>query len=196
MDAPNKLVYQIRDLATSSVTLSPSRAQVVREVKNVPLRPNTQITIIGLSPTVDEQSIRVEGIGASAIITDMVVENRPNRDIFADCYPEFYMSDDSDEDLDEEDDAGNASDADDRPGKDHDDPSDPKKELEKKLILLTDDSRRVTEIIESASARLKMLDSYNNLLTHEENIADAVGTYRTERGSIFEVSQAPAAAIQ
>ena len=46
-----------------------------------------QITVLGLTPTVDEHSIKVEGTG-SAIISDITVELLPNRDIFEEIYPD------------------------------------------------------------------------------------------------------------
>lgn len=89
MESISKAEYNVRNLKTRSVTLFPSRAQICRELKDIPLHPGTnEITIIGLSPTVDEQSIKVEGSG-SAIISDIAVESLPNRDIFEDIYPEF-----------------------------------------------------------------------------------------------------------
>ena len=118
-DTSHKVEYRIRDLATRSVTLFPSRAQVVREIKDVPLKvshppwcPSTatlptpmlsptdpsqpganEITIVGLTPTVDEHSIKVEGSGSYATITDISIVSLPNPDIFQDIYPD---SDDDD----------------------------------------------------------------------------------------------------
>ena len=37
MDSVNKREYKLRDLGTKSVTLFPTRAQVVREIKDIPL---------------------------------------------------------------------------------------------------------------------------------------------------------------
>ncbi|TLS27405.1 hypothetical protein PpBr36_03981 [Pyricularia pennisetigena] len=92
--------YHVRDLATRSVTLLPAQAQVVRDVSDVPLKLpfNPQpaaITIVGLSPTVDEDSIKVEGTG-SALITDITIKLLPNRDVYEDIFPD--EDDDSDED--------------------------------------------------------------------------------------------------
>ncbi|KAK7955760.1 uncharacterized protein PG986_004982 [Apiospora aurea] len=95
MDVTHKQEYRIRELETRSVTLFPGRAQVHRQIKDVPLKAGeNQITIIGLTPTVDQDSIKVEGTG-SAIITDMAVELLPHREIFEDVYPE-YDDDDGD----------------------------------------------------------------------------------------------------
>ena len=38
MDTVHKQEYRIRDLPTRTVTLFPTRAQVVREIKDVPLK--------------------------------------------------------------------------------------------------------------------------------------------------------------
>ncbi|KAK7996509.1 glutathione synthetase [Apiospora arundinis] len=102
MEATHKQEYRIRELETRSVTLFTGRAQIFRQLKDVPLKAGeNQITIVGLTPTVDKDSIKVEGTG-SAIITDIAVELLPNREIFEDVYPEYDEddSDDSDPDSD------------------------------------------------------------------------------------------------
>lgn len=38
MDTVHKHEYRVRDMGTRSVTLFPTRAQVVREIKDVPLK--------------------------------------------------------------------------------------------------------------------------------------------------------------
>ncbi|CZS88397.1 uncharacterized protein RAG0_00142 [Rhynchosporium agropyri] len=79
-DTPHKLEFRIRDLSTRSVLLFPSRAQVIRDIKNIILQPGTnQIIIDGLTPLVDEHSIKMEGTG-SATITDVTVDLLPNRE--------------------------------------------------------------------------------------------------------------------
>ncbi|KAI0131804.1 hypothetical protein BJ170DRAFT_679706 [Xylariales sp. AK1849] len=179
MDPVNEQVYQIRDLGTHSVTLFPSRAQIVRKINDVPLKAGSnQITIIGLSPTVDEHSVKVEGIG-SATITDIAVEIRPNRDIFEDIYPE--SEDESDVES----------------GGDEEDEGDPKEDEAMKgvleqIILLRDEEKRAKEIIASAESRQKILESYSKLLTTDRkdnpdvNIQDGVTTYRMEREKVFQ----------
>ena len=78
-DIPHKQEFRIRDLSTRSVLLFPSRAQVIRDIKNITLQPGAnQIVIDGLTPLVDEHSIKVEGTG-SATITDVTVDLLPNR---------------------------------------------------------------------------------------------------------------------
>lgn len=78
----------MRDLKTRSVTLFPQRAQVIRDIKDVVLHPGlNQVIIDGLSPTVDEHSIKVEGSGA-AKVTEVKVECLPNREFYDEVYPE------------------------------------------------------------------------------------------------------------
>ncbi|KAF4613388.1 hypothetical protein G7Y89_g15498 [Cudoniella acicularis] len=91
--------FRVRDLTTRSVLLFPTRAQIIRDIKEISLQPGAnKIVINGLTPTADEHSIKVEGTG-SATITDVSVDLLPNRELFEDIYPE-----DEDEDEDEEDD--------------------------------------------------------------------------------------------
>lgn len=83
----SKHEINIKDLSTKSVTFFPARALVTREIKNLQLNhgPNV-VEIYGLTPTVDENSIQIDGVGhgsgSSAIITDVVVDCAPNREIF------------------------------------------------------------------------------------------------------------------
>ncbi len=195
METIHKLEYRIRDLPTRSVTLFPSRAQVVRDIKDVPLKVRTpfsrglgrrvprltshqpgatQITVVGLSPTVDEHSIKVEGTG-SAIISDITVEFLPNRDIFQEIYP------DSDDDKSE----GESEDAEDEePSKD----SAEIDEVRRKLTGLRDHRAQVEEQISSAASRLKILDAFVKALDHKRGVQiDAtLETYRKERGKVFQ----------
>lgn len=102
-DTIHKQSFSIDDLAARSVTLYPTRAAVVRdiedvtiEVSNIPncllilslsldlltlpqLKPGrNEITIHNLTPQADEHSIKVEGHGTNALITDMTVDLIPN----------------------------------------------------------------------------------------------------------------------
>ncbi|TIC98782.1 Protein F37C4.5 [Colletotrichum higginsianum] len=175
MDVIHHKEYHVRNLSTRSVTLFPSRAQIVRELKSLPLSPGTnEITIIGLTPTVDESTIKVDGTG-SAVITDIAVELLPNRDIFEDIYPD--SSDD-------------ASDAE----SDHDENVDEPPELPElsnlrsRLRQLRDEERRSKEFVESAASRLKILDAYGKSLDRKKSIdiVESIETYRTERERIFQ----------
>ncbi|RHZ51515.1 hypothetical protein CDV55_101924 [Aspergillus turcosus] len=93
----------VSDLPTKSVTLTPLRATVVREIQTTIQPGQNEITIVGLDPQVDPDSIRVDGSG-SAIITDIQTDKVPRRENFEDVYPEesdTELSDatDSDEDF-------------------------------------------------------------------------------------------------
>ncbi|KAH8651023.1 hypothetical protein BX600DRAFT_441470 [Xylariales sp. PMI_506] len=179
IESGHKQEFHVRDLETRSVTLFPSRAQIVRDIKDVGLKagPN-HIIITGLSPTIDEHSIKVEGSG-SAIISNIAVINRPNPESFEDIYPE------SEEDFDT-----------DSESEDDDDDSDKEDEaitsIQDKVALLRDEEKRAKEVIASAESRLKILDSYSKTLTTERkrkdevNIGDGVETYRAEREKVFQ----------
>ena len=105
MESIHKVKYNVRDLSTRSVTLFLSRAQVFREIPNVPLKSGlNEITILGLSPTIDHQSVKVEGNG-SAIISDITVEPTVVGESFLDVYPDSELDNDfsdTDDDEDEE----------------------------------------------------------------------------------------------
>lgn len=174
MDTVSKQEFRVRDLSTRTVTLFPTRAQVVRDIKNVVLKPGAnEITILGLSPSVDEDSIKVEGTG-SAIISDIAVELLPNREIFQEIFPESD-ADTSDDDLDDEDDEG--------PKKD----SELLASVRREITLLQDDQKRVKEMIASADSRLKILDAYGKTLDRKRNVDIGAGldTYRGEREKVF-----------
>ncbi|KAK3324507.1 hypothetical protein B0T19DRAFT_486664 [Cercophora scortea] len=178
MEPTHTQEFRIRDLSTRSVTLFPTRAQVVREIKDVALKPGiNEITVVGLTPTVDEHSIKVEGSG-SAIITDITVELLPNRDIFQDIYPD--SDSDSDPDIAEEEEDDDVQEV-----------SSAKLEVREKLALLDDEQHRLKEVIASAESRLKMLDAYGSSITSPETkwdvaIEAGIETYRTERAMVFQ----------
>ncbi|KAB5576317.1 hypothetical protein GE09DRAFT_620682 [Coniochaeta sp. 2T2.1] len=168
-----KQEFRIRDIPTRTVTLFPTRAQVVRDIKNVVLKPGAnEITILGLSPSVDEDSIKVEGTG-SAIISDISVELLPNRDIFEEVYP------DSDDDESEE--------SDDEPEHDQKKESEAMASLNDKLTALEDEQKRVKEIIASAESQVKILDSYGTSIKREntDDIRADLKDYRNEREKAF-----------
>ncbi|KAK2037150.1 hypothetical protein LZ31DRAFT_589090 [Colletotrichum somersetense] len=174
MDVIHHKEYHVRDLSTKSVTLFPSRAQVVREVKHLPLKPGTNVvTIVGLTPTVDESTIKVDGTG-TAVITDIAVELLPNRDIFEDIYP------DSDDDM---------PDAESEAEESVDDMSESPelRSLRSRIRELRDEERSAKEIVDSAASRLKILDAYGKSLDRKKSIgiAESIETYRAERERIF-----------
>ncbi|GFF29692.1 isoform b of protein F37C4.5 [Aspergillus udagawae] len=95
----------VSDLPTKSVTLTPLRATVVREIQTTIQPGQNEITILGLDPQVDPDSIRVDGSG-SATITDIQTDKVPRREKFEDVYPEEsdnelsdVLETDSDEDF-------------------------------------------------------------------------------------------------
>ncbi|KAK3292142.1 uncharacterized protein B0H64DRAFT_222513 [Chaetomium fimeti] len=173
MDGPYKQDFHVRNLPTRSVTLFPTRAQIVREIKQVALKPGSnEITVVGVTPTADEHSIKVEGTG-SATITDIAVELLPNRDIFQEIYPDSDSEqddDESDEDSEEQDKVNTAL-----------------EEVREKLVALKDEQKTAKEIISSAESRLKIIDSYSNSLHPKDgvDIEASVETYRKEREKVF-----------
>ncbi|KAK1590309.1 uncharacterized protein LY79DRAFT_580027 [Colletotrichum navitas] len=174
MDVIHHREYHVRDLPTRSVTLFPTRAQVVREVKNLPLKPGTnEITIIGLTPTVDESTIKVDGTG-SAVITDIAVDLLPNRDIFEDIYP------DSDDDVPD-------PESEDEESADGMSESPELGSLRSRIRQLRSEERSAKEAVDSAASRLKILDAHGNSLDRKESIdiAESIETYRAERERIF-----------
>ncbi|KAM5375018.1 hypothetical protein ACJA88_007683 [Fusarium oxysporum] len=177
-DVGHKVEYKIRDLGTRSVTLFPTQAQVKREIKDVPLKPGVnEISIVGLSPTIDKNSVTVEGSGA-ATITGISVEFLPNRELFDEVYPDSDNNDDSDSD-DEEEGEGEP-------------PEVPQHgellETKMKLIELKDEQQRAREIIGNADERIKVLDIYSKSLDKREgvNISEMLDTYKQEHQKAFE----------
>ncbi|KAM0271169.1 hypothetical protein ACHAQH_009153 [Verticillium albo-atrum] len=177
MDTVHKQEHKVRDLITRSVTLFPSRAQVVRELKDVSLKPGVnEITVIGFTPTVDEHSIKVEGTGL-AVIFNISVELQSNRDIYEDIYPE--SDDDSDETSDDDEESTN-------PESTLED-SDELKEVRQQLVALRDEQTRAKEALASAENRLKILDVYGNHMAEEDgtDIVGSLDKYRGEREKVF-----------
>lgn len=174
MDTTHKREYRVRDLSTKSVTLFPTRAQVVREIKDVVLKPGAnEITVVGVTPTADEHSIKVEGTG-SAIITDITVELLPNRDIFEEIYP----------DSDDEDDKKSDDESDDEPEK----VNEALDAVRDKIQAVLDEQKIATETVANAGSRLKILDAYGASLDKKRavDIQTSLDTYRTEREKVFE----------
>ncbi|KAK2594506.1 hypothetical protein QQS21_007787 [Conoideocrella luteorostrata] len=175
MDSINKIEYKVRDLPTRSVTLFPTRAQIQRSIKNVSLKPGTNhVTVFGLSPTVDEDSVKVEGSAASTI-SDVSVESLPNREIFEEIYPESD-SDDSESDDDD--------DIDERRWKE----GGKLKDAKSKLTALEDARRLADETVASAESRLKLLDAYGKTLDRKRGVVieESLQTYKQQRSKAYE----------
>ncbi|KAF5561657.1 hypothetical protein FPHYL_6063 [Fusarium phyllophilum] len=178
-DVGHKVEYKIRDLVTRSVTLFPTQAQVKREIKDVPLKPGVnEISIVGLSPTIDKNSVTVEGSGA-ATITGISVEFLPNRELFDEVYPNSDDDDDDASDSDDEEEEGET-------------PEVPHYgqllETKTKLLELKDEQQRAREIIGNADERIKVLDIYSKSLDKREgvNISEMLDTYKQEHQKAFE----------
>ncbi|RFU28444.1 hypothetical protein B7463_g7875, partial [Scytalidium lignicola] len=167
----HKQEFRIRDLSTRSVLLFPTQAQIVRDVKDITLEPGlNQIIIDGLAPTVDEHSIKVDGIGA-ATITDLSVDLLPNREI----YEEIYPSDSEEEETDEEEES-----------EFEDAAVTAIEEKIKDLNVLLLDAQEKTH---SAAGRLKICDNYGASITQNPppstELENAVKVYYAEREKIY-----------
>lgn len=168
----HKQDFLVRNLPTRSVVLFPTRAQIVRDIAGVSLKPGqNQIIIEGITPTVDEHSIKVEGTG-TATITDLSVQLVSNKDIFEEIYPsDDEDSDDSDIDSDEQEDEDEAI-----------------KALRKENTELSTSLADETEKLNSATARLAMLDKFSNSVEAKppSDIGGVVSNYREERIKIYD----------
>ncbi|KAG8530995.1 uncharacterized protein KY384_004352 [Bacidia gigantensis] len=168
----HKQEFAVRDLPTTNVTLYPTRAQIVRDIRDITLKPGSnEITIHGLTPTADESSIKVDGKG-SATITDLVVELVPNHDKYEDIYPS---------DSEEEEDIESESES--------DDDSQKMKDLKKEQDTLTQAINNASEEKASASDRLSILDKYGKSFGSDrpENLRECMSKYLEERRKAFEV---------
>lgn len=130
-----------------------------------------EIQIIGLTPTADESSIKVDGKG-SATITDMMVELIPNPDSYLDVYPE---SDDEDEDSDDDQSESEPE-------------SDATKALAEKKKQNDDAIMEANEEKKAAASRLAMLESYGRSFEKDRpgDLKDCMVVYREERKKAFE----------
>ncbi len=146
---------------------------------------NNEITVVGLTPTVDEHSIKVEGTGSNATITDIAVELLPNRELFQDIYPDSDAEDESGQDDVSDGESENEAGARDPERKKVEDSLEAVRE---KLVTIRDDQHCAKEAIASAAARLKLLDAFGDGLKHKEckiAIEDGLETYRQEREGVF-----------
>ena len=102
-DTIHRQEYGIRDLSTKSVILYPTRAQIIRDIDNITLKPgNNEVVILGLTPTAEESSIKVDGKGAATVV-DMTVTLVDNKEKYEDLYPpEPEDSESEEEESDDE----------------------------------------------------------------------------------------------
>ncbi|KAL4803083.1 hypothetical protein BDV18DRAFT_163608 [Aspergillus unguis] len=91
----------ISNLPTKEVTLAPKQVTVVREIHATIQPGQNEITIIGLDPRVNRDSIRIEGSGP-ATITDIQTSSVPQREDFDEIYPDSEDSVSEEEDAEEE----------------------------------------------------------------------------------------------
>lgn len=132
----------------------------------------------GLSPTVDQDSVRIETT-SSVNISDVLVESIPNRDIWQDVYPS---------DSESESDAQDDDDDDFMSFKWKERPE--LQAAKRRQKELEEVKERATERIANAESRLKFLDGYGKALGRESDvhvdIADGLDTYRQERAKLHE----------
>jgi hypothetical protein len=92
----HKVTIPITNLPPTTVKVFPTCAQVERQTKGILIKPGrNKITIPNLTRFADEQSVKVEGTGDSAVITDISVE-------YLHHYRLWPEDDDDDETLDPE----------------------------------------------------------------------------------------------
>jgi hypothetical protein len=126
--------------------------------------------IEGLTPTIDEHSIKVDGTGA-ATITDLSVQLIDNKENYDDIYP---SDDESDEDSDDEDESEEEEDA--------------IKAISDEIKQLELEAGNADEIVNEASARLTMLETYGGTLKSDkrpESIEKFLNNYNQERAKAF-----------
>ncbi len=181
-DSPHKQEFRIRDLSTRSVLLFPTRAQIIRDIKEVTLQPGANTIVIdGLSPTVDEHSIKVEGTG-SATITEVNVDLLPNRELFEDIYPSDSDDDDDEDEEDEEEKEVEAM-----------------KTINDKIKLLNVQLLNKQEAINSAAKRLLICDNFGKSVADNRppinEMETLVKAYQVEREKIYTEHESATAAI-
>jgi hypothetical protein len=126
--------------------------------------------IEGLTPTVDEHSIKVEGTGA-ATITDMTVQLVANKEVYEDIYPS-----DDEEDEDDEDEVA---------GSDQED--DATKAVTAEIAKLNVELLAENEKTDSASACLAMLEKYTGTIASKrpEDLEKCLQDYSVERAKAY-----------
>lgn len=139
-----------------------------------------QVSVIGLTPTVDEHSIKVEGTG-SAIISDISVELLENSEIFQEIYPD---SDKEESDASDDEDDSNKNSEDDAPTASKTE----LKAVQEKIVVLLDDVKRADEVVSSAVKRLSLLDEYGKKFEPKSgtDVGEIVDVYTEQRGKTFQ----------
>ncbi|KAL4893822.1 hypothetical protein BDV59DRAFT_24386 [Aspergillus ambiguus] len=99
---------EVSSLSTKSVTLTSYKATVVREIRTTIQPGPNEITLLGLDPNINTDSIRVEGTG-SATITDIQMAIVARGEQFDDVYPPDEAATSDDNGSDDEDDEESSS---------------------------------------------------------------------------------------
>ncbi|KAI1123451.1 hypothetical protein F5Y10DRAFT_280947 [Nemania abortiva] len=168
-DVGHKHEYDVRNLGTRSVTLFPTYARIIRDIKNVPLRAGiNQVTIIGLTPTLDERSVRVEATNY-AIITNLEIKRLRNKKPSEETDNADLAEQDDDDDDDDEDKFPTLKDV--------------KKEIRKQVA-----ERRITgEAIRGAKARMEIIENFKTRLSSgdwaypDTPLENIMNMYQSER---------------
>ena len=144
---------------------------LTRGLPNHPQPGANEITILGLTPTADENSIKVDGKG-SATITDMMVELISNPDSYDNAYPE------SEDDAEESEDDQSGSELE----------SDATKALTEEKKRNDDCIMEANEEKKAAASRLAMLESYGRSFEKDRpsQLQVCISAYREERKKAFE----------
>ncbi|KAL2371361.1 hypothetical protein BDBG_09086 [Blastomyces gilchristii SLH14081] len=101
-DTAHTVEVSLVDTLTTSVTLGPERATIVREILGIPIKPGpNEIIIYGVDPQVDPDSIRVSGQGPGTI-TDIQTATVTQRNHFEELFPGCEVESE-DNDIDDED---------------------------------------------------------------------------------------------
>ncbi|PQE20474.1 Mucoidy inhibitor protein [Rutstroemia sp. NJR-2017a BBW] len=178
----SKQEFRVRDLSTRSVLIFPTRAHIIRDIRDIVLQPGAnQIIIDGFAPTIDEHSINVEGSG-SATITEVSVDLLPNRDV----YEEIYSSDSDDEALSDD--------------TESDDEDEAMKIIDSKIKQMNRLLAQETEKINSVASRLRICEDYGATVRDNPPSPEAfeklVKAYRDEREKIYVEHVSASAALE
>ncbi|KAK8917862.1 Protein F37C4.5 [Metarhizium anisopliae] len=181
METVNRVEYRVQDLNTRSVILFPKQAQVVRDMTAINLKPGAnEVTVIGLSPTIEQDSVKVEISNSSAIITNIAVKSSPNPDTFEEIYPDLGRNQ-SDCDGDNE----SESDSDSNSGQEQ---SHEVSDVQRRLREIRDKLEIATERVGNVTSRLQILESYAAAQRRDAStpyLGEELETYKSFRDELF-----------
>ena len=192
----SKHEINVKDLSTKSVTFFPARALVIREIKNLQLNrgPNV-IEIYGLTPTVDENSVQINGTGhgsgSSAIITDVVVDSVPNREIFEIVYASDNGMSEGDHSSDDDETASGFKPRQlkEEDGRDEENDS-AIQAISKEQERLKREGHAAIEMRTSAESQLRTWDQYSGSISAKtssiKDLSDSMKKYCEERTTLYE----------